>query len=56
MVSNRKLKNTSRDTLSDKKRKGTDKLHHEICQYFTFNMGQFHTFVAVQVTDEGERD
>ena len=28
----------------------------KICQYFTFNMGKFYTFVAVQVTDEGERD
>ena len=24
--------------------------------FYIFNMGQFDTFVAVQVTDEGERD
>ena len=40
--------------LLDKKE--TDKWRHKICQYFTFNMGKFDTFVAVQVTDEGERE
>ena len=28
----------------------------KIFQYATFNMGNYYTFVAVQVTDEGGRD